>query len=267
MKGYLKYFKTVLLTKLQYKTAALAGIFTQFFWGFLQIFIYQAFYAGTGQEVPMDFDKLVSYVWLQQALLALIYIRLKDEDISKSIKDGTVAYEMVRPYNLYCWWFIKELAKRFAAVSLRALPILIVAFILPEPYNLLLPTSFGAFCMFLVNLLLGSLIITSIMLLVHTITFFTYDDKGISSMIFSVAELLAGTSLPLPLLPNIVQSICYVLPFWMIGDLPFRIYSGDILLNEGFKLLGIQCFWLIFLITIGALILKHAMKKIYVQGG
>ena len=54
MKGYLSYFKTVLLSSLQYKTAAMAGIFTQFFWGFLQIFIYQAFYSGVGQDVPMD---------------------------------------------------------------------------------------------------------------------------------------------------------------------------------------------------------------------
>ena len=267
MRGYLSYFKTVLLSSLQYKTAAIAGIFTQFFWGFLQIFIYQAFYSGVGQDTPMDFEKLVAYIWLQQAFLALVYIRNKDESIAKSIKNGTVAYELVRPYNLYTWWFVKCIAQRFATVSLRCVPILTIAVFLPKPYNLVLPSSFGTFAMFIVNLLLGALIIVSIMMIIQTITFFTYEDKGISSIIFNFAELLSGMSLPLPLLPKTVQTICQFFPFWLIGDLPFRIYSGDITLMASYKFIGLQIFWIITLVIIGMLILKYAMKKVYIQGG
>jgi len=267
MKGYLSYFKTVLTSCLQYKTAALAGIFTQFFWGFLQIFIYQAFYAGVGQDTPMDFEKLVAYIWLQQAFLAFVYIRNKDESVAKSIKNGTVAYELVRPYNIYVWWFIKGIAQKFAAAALRCVPILLVAFLLPEPYNLILPSSWGSFAMFLVNLLLGTLIITSIMMIIQTIAFFTYEDKGISNIIFNFAELLSGISLPLPLLPKMVQTICHFFPFWLIGDLPFRIYSGDITLMASYKFLGLQIFWIVVLVIIGMLILKYAMKKVYIQGG
>ena len=267
MRGYLSYFKTVLLSSLQYKTAAIAGIFTQFFWGFLQIFIYQAFYSGIGQDVPMDFEKLIAYVWLQQAFLALVYIRNKDDSIAKSIKNGTVAYELVRPYNLYVWWFVKCIAQRFAAVSLRCVPILLIAAVLPKPYNLIMPSSLGAFVMFIINLLLGTLIITSIMMIIQTITFFTYEDKGISNIIFNFAELLSGTSLPLPLLPQIVQTICHCFPFWLIGDLPFRIYSGDISLMASYKFIGLQIFWIVALVIAGMLILKYAMKKVYIQGG
>ena len=267
MKGYLSYFKTVLLSSLQYKTAALAGIFTQFFWGFLQIFIYQAFYAGVGQDTPMDFEKLVAYIWLQQAFLALVYIRNKDDSVAKSIKNGTVAYELVRPYNIYVWWFIKCIAQRMAAVSLRCVPILLIASVLPAPYNLILPSSFGQLAMFIINLLLGALIITSIMMIIQTIAFFTYEDKGISNIIFNFAELLSGTSLPLPLLPKIVETICHFFPFWLIGDLPFRIYSGDISLMASYKFLGLQIFWIAALVMIGMLILKYAMKKVYIQGG
>lgn len=267
MKGYISYFKTVLLSGLQYKTAAIAGICTQFFWGFLQIFIYQAFYAGTGQAVPMDFDKLVTYIWLQQALLTLVFVRIRDEEIAKSIKNGSVAYELVRPYNLYVWWYIKCIAKRLAAVTLRSSILIIVALFLPEPYNLSLPASWGTFGMSLLNLCFGALIVTAIMVIIHSIAFFIYDDKGIATVIYNFAELLSGTSLPLPLLPNIVQNICLIFPFWLIGDLPFRIYSGDILISESLKYLGLQAFWLVALIIIGAVILKHAMKKVYIQGG
>ena len=267
MRGYISYFKTVLLSGLQYKTAAIAGILTQFFWGFLQIFIYQAFYQGTKGEVSMDFDKLVTYIWLQQALLTLVFVRIRDESIAKSIKNGSVAYEIVRPYNLYVWWYVQCIAKRLAAVILRSGLLIIVALFLPKPYNLSLPASWSSFGMSCLNLFFGALIVTAITVIIHSIAFYIYDDKGIACVIYNLAELLSGTSLPLPLLPNVVQKICLLFPFWLIGDLPFRIYSGDILISESLKYLGLQAFWLVALIIIGAVILKHAMKKVYIQGG
>lgn len=267
MKGYISYFKTVLLTGMQYKTAAMAGVLTQFFWGFLQIFIFQAFYEGTGTEVPMDFNNLVTYVWLQQALFALVYIRHKDEDVANSIKNGTVSYELIRPYDMYSWWFVKCAAKKIAAVTLRFLPIILVSLLLPEPYKLQLPASLGAFLMFLLNLLLGIIILTGIILLTQIITFYTYDDKGITGILFTIAELLSGLSLPLPLLPNIIQKIAYVLPFRLIGDLPFRIYSGDIPMSQCIENLGFQIFWIIALIVIGKVLMNSCTKKVYIQGG
>lgn len=267
MKGYIKYFKTVLISNLQYKTAALAGVFTQFFWGFLQIFIYQAFYEGVGQDVPMDFDKLVTYIWLQQAFFALILVRGKDEEIAKNIKNGSVAYEMVRPYNLYVWWFVKSMAKRYAAVLLRMLPIIFISIFLPKPYNLALPTSTGAFLMFILNIFLGSLIVNGIMVIIHAINLFTYDEKGIKTIIFNLAELLSGSSLPLPLLPKLVQNICMAFPFWLIGDFPFRIYSGDISIVDSYGYVMLQVFWIMALVIIGMSMLNYAMKKVYIQGG
>ena len=127
--------------------------------------------------------------------------------------------------------------------------------------------NIGAFIMFLLNLFLGALIVTAIMVIIHSIAFFIYDDKGIATVIYNFAELLSGTSLPLPLLPTIVQNICLIFPFWLIGDFPFRIYSGDIPVIDGLKYLGLQIFWVVTLVFIGAKILKFAMKKVYIQGG
>lgn len=267
MMGYIRYFKTMLITNLQYKTAAIAGICTQFFWGFLQIFIYQAFYKGAGQDVPMDFQNLVTYIWLQQALFALIYMRDKDSDVTKSIKNGTVAYELVRPYNLYIWWYIKCISKKLAKVFLRMFPVIILALCLPEPYCLSLPASWSSFLMSCVTLVLGSLIIVAISVIMQIVIFFTYDDKGVYGIFYTFAELFSGLTLPVPLLPEILQGIAYFLPFRLIGDLPFRVYSGDIPFTESFVNLGFQVFWLVALVLIGVILMKKATKKICIQGG
>ena len=40
MKGYLSYFKLKFILGLQYRSAALAGILTQFFFGFIYVFVF-----------------------------------------------------------------------------------------------------------------------------------------------------------------------------------------------------------------------------------
>ena len=228
--------------------------------------LYKAFYSHTSIEA-INYQELMCYVWLGQAFFALSYIRTKDQDIRDSIINGTVAYELCRPYNLFWWWYLKLLAKRYAAVLLRFSPIIILGMIIPYPYGLSLPHSIIAFILFIITIILGSLIVTAFNLIVHFITFFTMQDKGTSSIINTLAELLSGFAIPLPLMPNLIINIGEYLPFRLIGDLPFRVYSGNIATPYAIKSIILQIIWIIILIITGKLIMKKALKKVSVQGG
>ena len=56
MKVYVNYFKLRIITFLQYREAAIAGLCTQFFWGMMLIFIYMALYQN-GANSSISFDK------------------------------------------------------------------------------------------------------------------------------------------------------------------------------------------------------------------
>jgi ABC-2 type transport system permease protein len=267
MSGYISYFKLQLLSGLQYRAAALAGLATQFFWGFMSIFIYQIFYENVSANITINFTQLVTYIWLNQAFFALTYIAVRDTEIIKSIKSGTVAYELCRPYNLYFWWYVKVVAKKYASFLLRFAPIVVVSLILPSPYNLSMPISFNSFILFFLGLILGSFVLCSLLMLVNIMSFFTYHDSGISSIFFTITALLSGQALPVPLLPIIIQNLTYFLPFRLIGDLSFRIYSGNIGLSEALKSMGLQVIWILILIIIGNMLMKKATKKVFIQGG
>ena len=267
MIGYLKYFKTQLINGLQYKAAAFAGISTQIFWGILNTIVFIAFYRNVSSSVEISLSQLITYVWLNQAFLTLIYIRTKDDEILKSIKNGTVAYELCRPYNLYNWWYIKFLSKKYSAVALRCLPIIVLGFILPEPYKLGFPFSVGSLLLFFITLIMGSLILCAILMIIQSIAFFTNEGKGISDIIFVLGDLFAGAIFPLPLMPKTVQNISNFLPFRFIGDLSFRVYSGNITTNYAIKAIGLQLIWLIILVALGQFIMKIALKKVCIQGG
>lgn len=61
MKSYLSYFKLKFITGLQYRSAALAGIFTQLFFGFIYVSVYIACYESSGTNLPMPLNELVSF--------------------------------------------------------------------------------------------------------------------------------------------------------------------------------------------------------------
>lgn len=88
LKKYISFFRLRCVTGLQYRAAALAGISTQFAWGFLIIFAYHAFYRSNPTAFPMTLQATVNYTWIQQAFLAMFASWVLDGDILEEITSG-----------------------------------------------------------------------------------------------------------------------------------------------------------------------------------
>ena len=104
-------------------------------------------------------------------------------------------------------------------------------------------------------------------MIIHIITLFTIDSRGIISGYSVIAEVFMGAVIPLPFFPNFLIKIGNYLPFRFIGDFPYRVYSGSISVIEGRNLLFGSISWLIIAIIVGYLISKVALKKAVIQGG
>ncbi len=264
---YLSMFRMRFISGLQYRAAAWAGVCTQFFWGFMMIMTYKAFYDSSAAPQPIEFTQLAQYIWLQQAFLALLAIWFMDSELLDSIKSGLVAYDLCRPYDLYKLWFARLLAKRTAEASLRCLPILLVASFLNAPYNMRLPPDLPAFLTFLFSLCLSAFLVVSLQMLVYVLTFITLDANGIRILLVAAADFLGGAIIPIPLMPDALQKVVAFLPFRYIIDLPLRIYSGNIAGREALILLAVQLFWLVFSTIIGFYSMKKVLRRVVVQGG
>ena len=86
-------------------------------------------------------------------------------------------------------------------------------------------------------------------------------------MMNAVCGVLGGMYVPLVFMPQSIQNVLNYLPFRFIFDLPARIYIGNILPLEAFKLIGIAVLWLVALVVIGKCLIKLASKKTVIQGG
>lgn len=267
MKKYLSFFRMRLITGLQYRTAALAGMVTQFFWGFMEIMVFHAFYRADPSAYPMTMEATAAYVWLQQAFLAFFGAWMFEGEVFATISDGNLAYELCRPIRTYDMWFARSVANRLSKALLRCVPILAVAVFLPRGYGLTAPVSFPAFFCFLFSLTMGLLVMVALNVLVYGSCLFTVSGDGMRILFASLAEFLAGQVLPLPFFPEKVQRVLELNPFASTGNVPFRLYGGDLAGREALRAMGVQILWLVILVAAGRLLCARGERRAVVQGG
>ena len=267
MKKYFSFFRLRIAMGLQYRAAAIAGVATQFFWGFMEIMIFQACYQADAGAFPMSFSATASYIWLQQAFLAFFAAWMMENEIFDSIVNGNIAYELCRPINIYNMWFSRSIANRMSRAVLRCFPILIVAAFLPYPYGITAPKSAMHFLLFVVTLILGLAVTVSFCMLVYVLTFFTISPQGLRILFTSTVEFFAGAIIPLPFFPEKVQRFLELLPFASMQNVALRIYSGSMTNGEMQKAIILQVFWLVVVTAAGKFLCRVAEKRITVQGG
>ncbi len=267
MKKYLSFFRLRFTMGLQYRAAALAGIATQFFWGFMEIMVFRAFYRADPAAFPLPFPAMADYIWLQQAFLALFATWIMDQDVFDTILSGNVAYELCRPLHVYDMWLARTSANRISRAVLRCFPILFVAVFLPEPYCLHAPASVFTFVLFLISLLLGLAVTVSFCMLIYVLAFFTISPQGLRIFCTSAVEFFAGAIIPLPFFPPKIQFVMELLPFAAMQNVPLRVYSGSMASHEAIRAILLQVVWLVILIAIGRLLSFVAERRTVIQGG
>lgn len=267
MRACLSFFRMQLIKGLQYRTAAWAGVSTQFFWGFMEIQLYRALYAAHADSFPMTLSGLVSYIWLRQAFLAVFMTWAYEGELFEMILSGNVAYELCRPVGLYGMWFARNAALRLSRAALRCGPILLISALLPAPWGIQLPASWGAFVAFILSMLLTLGVTCAFTLLVYFSCFYTLSSEGIRAVLTPVADFLSGGIIPLPFMPAWLSGILRFSPFGAMVNAPLRIYSGDINGAGLFEMLLLQVFWLAALTGLGWFMQHRGMKRLCLQGG
>jgi ABC-2 type transport system permease protein len=262
MSAYRAVFSARVRALLQYRAAALAGLATQIFWGLIRTMILYAFYENATSTPPMGWQHVLAYIWLSQAFFALFPLRT-DSDVAAMIRSGNVAYELLRPVDLYSFWYARAIANRLAPTVLRCVPILTVAILA----GWLRWVGWGSFIGGVASLGLAALVSASITTLMTLSLFVTISGQGIGTLISMSAYLLSGMVLPLPLFPDWLQPLLRVLPFRAVCDLPFRAIAGHIPAAELPGVLLFQLVWLAGLVLMGRLIVARVTRRLVVQGG
>jgi len=263
MKPYLAVLSARFRVLLQYRAAAVAGVGTQLFWGLLRVMIFTAFYASSTAAMPMTLPETITYIWLGQALLLLVPFR-GDAEVRQMIRTGNVAYELVRPTDLYWLWYSRAIAQRVAPVILRAVPMFALASLF---FGLQRPASLESCVAFAVSIVGSVLLGSAISTFISISLFWTISGEGMARLLYATVWALSGILVPLPFFPDWLQPMLNALPFRGLLDVPLRLYMGHIPAH-GFPLLLLhQLAWTVGVILLCRFLVSRSMKKLVIQGG
>ena len=267
MKKYYCFFKLRFSTGMQYRMASISALTTQLIWGLMECLAYKAIAEASGGNLPMDYSSIVTYIWLKEALLALCNTWAADHDLFAMITSGNITYELCRPVSIYSMWFSRTTGARIAEAVMRCFPVLLCSFFMPKPYRMTLPVSGVSFLLFLLTLVMTLGITVTFCMIVYMLCFFTISPQGWRMVLTGAVNFLSGNVIPLPFFPKKYLFLLELSPFAYMQNVPFRIYSGDLVGREIYRCISGQVFWLVTLMLLGIVIWKQAEKRIVIQGG
>ena len=263
MKGYLALTAARFRVLLQYRAAALAGIATQLFWGLIRMMIFLAFYRSSNRSQPMSQTDMVTYIWLGQAMLGLLPWNF-DADVRNMLRTGAVAYELVRPLDLYAHWFCRAFAQRVAPTLMRSAPLFVVAMLW---FGMRPPPSVSSGFAWLLTTFGATLLNTAFMTLVTITMFWTLSGEGLQRIAPFMVYLFSGMLLPLVFWPDWAQPMLRMLPFRGMIDVPFRVYLGMISPLQALAEFGLQLLWTTAFVLAGRALMAKGMRRLVIQGG
>ncbi len=271
MQPYMAVISAKFRMLLQYRGSAIGGAVTQAFFGLIMIMAMEGFYGSTQTTQPISLSQIIGYIWLGQAFLGMLPWNA-DREVRGIIRSGAVAYELLRPTDLYNLWFSRAMAARTAPVLLRAVPILVFStLILPRVglgnWALHAPATGAAAGAWLAAMAAALLLSCAITMLVNITLLWSTGGDGVSTVLSAAVTIFSGMVIPLPLFPDWAQAVLRFLPFAGLVDTPYRLYTGNYAPAQVFPLVTQQLAWVAALVLLGRWQLARATRQLVVQGG
>lgn len=175
-----------------------------------------------------------------------------------------MSYELLRPVDLYGFWYCRALAFRTAPTLLRALPLIAFAGVF---MGMDAPASWGAAGAFTAAMI-GAILLSSAITTLFSITMmWTISGDGVFALAPGIVGILSGMFVPIPLFPDWAQTTLNVLPFRGLVDTPYRFYLGHIPASDLPLHLAHQLVWIAAIVLTGRWLLSRGLRRLVVQGG
>jgi ABC-2 type transport system permease protein len=249
--------------QLAYRTAALAGLVTNLFFGFLRAAVLIALYGTQTVVTGISLEGAITYTGITQAIIG--YLSLFNwYELMNSVYTGAIATDLVKPLSYYRLWLAQDFGRALAQLFLRGAPIIVIYALV---FRISYPTYASQWLLLLVSLLLAWSISFSWRFLLNLSSFWVPNATGILRFGFLISWFLSGFLMPIRYFPDWFQKLCYLTPFPHMINTIVEIYLGVVSGFELLSLLLLQAAWAIGLMIICKLVLWAGIRRLVILGG
>lgn len=249
--------------QLTYRTANLAGLATNFFFGLLRAAVLIALYGEQQQVSGISLRAAITYTGLSQAIIACLSF-FGWWDVMQSVYSGEVAADLLKPMGYFVYWLARDLGRALASLMVRGLTIMLAYALF---FDITLPQSAGQWLLVGLALLLSMLVSFGWHFIVNLAAFWTPEARGIGRLGFTLSWFLSGFVMPLRLFPDWFQRIARWTPFPSMVNATVEVYLGVLTRSEIARTLLVQALWAALLFVLSQVVLRSGVRRLVIQGG
>lgn len=210
----------------------------------------------------MPLSTMITYVII--AMTINNYVAGVGTQLASNVRDGSVAIELMRPYNLLDKLVALDLGNKVTGTLREALPMLLVAYLFIGING---PASWSSFLLFLFSAILGILIGTQLDLVIGIAAFWLLYVWGLRVLRNAIFLFFSGALLPISMFPEWLQTVSRFLPFQSMVYVPTSIYTGQLAGSDAlYAVLG-QVLWLAAIYIAIRLAWSVAIRRVTIFGG
>ncbi len=266
IKSYLTFSKNTFQKNLSYRANTIIFFLGELMILLVTFYLWKAIYKSSDSMIIKGFtlNEMVVYV-----LISFITQIIVNADIgyliSREVKDGSIAINLIRPINYQKRMFFESLGN----LMYNFIVVFIIGFtavtILQVSYNGKI--SLGNIVLYLISIFTGFIINFYYSYVFGLLSFKITNMWGLTQVMNAISQLLSGALIPIVFFPNWMQGFFNFLPFSSMIYTPSMIYLGKLTNIEVVKAIFIQFLWVIILMIIGKYMWKALIKELTILGG
>jgi len=223
MKKYFSIFSITLQEIFTYRLNMIMWRVRQVFVFLIPFFIWRAVLGQGGDIYGYSFAAIMTYLFGTTILRSLV-MGSRTIDLGWMINSGSLTIPLMRPFNIFSFFFIRDLADKLFNLTFMFIEIPLILFIFRPPVFLqshpiiLLYTAF--------SILLAIIIYFFINIIFGSLAFWTRDIWAPRFLLMVIMEIATGAMFPLDMLPMFWQKLFLLTPFPYLLYVPLKIYLG-----------------------------------------
>ena len=242
-----------------FRFAIVSGLLTNSFFGLVRTAVFLAVYRSRGEVAGLDLADAVTYVWILQAVFAVMWAPWNQEFPAR-IRSGEWTAELTRPGSVLVRHLCYDAGRTLSILVFRApVPLAFAA----VAFDLRLPVDAPGIAALVLSLGLAGCAAVGTRFLIGSIAFWTPDFRGVYSMVFGPLYLLSGFVIPPEFFPAPLRVFATLGPLGTLLRAPVAVAGG----RDAVTAIGLQVLWIAVIVLACQAVLDRAMRRMVIFGG
>ncbi|GAB6169915.1 ABC-2 family transporter protein [Clostridium carnis] len=266
VKSYLTFARNSFQRNLSYRANAIIFFFGELMILAVTYYLWKAIYSSSEVDIINGFtlNEMIIYVLISFITGAIVNADVAHL-ISREVKDGSIAINLIRPINFEKRMLFEGLGNllyNFIVVFIIGFfAVTFLFFKYTGNINLL------NIIFYFISIFLGFIISFYYSYAFGLLSFKITNMWGLSQIMQAIIQLLSGALIPITFFPNWLQNIFNILPFGSMIYTPSMIYLGKLTYMESINAMFIQLIWVCVLAFIARSMWKSLIKELTILGG